>query len=104
MKQKKELVLQNERKVKMKRKEIEIQQSQKGYKKRAGFTRLVKHFRSDSDSPESPKAQSGSQSSQTKYRSCAAHSYGFTLAETMIVLVILGIVASIVAGIINIIF
>ena len=63
--------------------------------KNKGFTRLVKPFRSDLDSPVSPSAQSSSQSSQTKYRNCVAHSYGFTLAETLITLTILGVVAAI---------
>ena len=57
------------------------------------FTRLVKTFRSDSSRAE--LTQLPAQSSQTKFRSIAAHSYGFTLAETMIVLIVLGVIAAI---------
>ena len=60
--------------------------------KKSAFTLLVKHFRSN---PLTALLRSRrSRFSQTKYRNCVAHSYGFTLAETMIVLVTLGIVVA----------
>ena len=49
--------------------------------KRVAFTHLVNPLRSGLDSPVSHSAQSGSQSSQTKFRNCVAHSYGFTLTN-----------------------
>ena len=58
-----------------------------------GFTPSCKTFSSDSSQAELP--QSPAQSSQTKFRSIAAHSYGFTLAELISVIVILGVVAAI---------
>ena len=57
------------------------------------FTLSCKTF--SSDSSQAKLTQPPAQSSQTKFRSRAAHSYGFTLAETLIVLVILGVVAAI---------
>ena len=59
-----------------------------------GFTPSCKTFSSDSSQAELP--QSPAQSSQTKFRSIAAHSYGFTLAETLIAVAILGLLAAIV--------
>ena len=56
------------------------------------FTLLVKPFARFGFAFE-PRVQSGSRTSQTKFRS--AHSYAFTLAEIIIVLVVLGIVCAI---------
>ena len=58
------------------------------FKKRVAFTLSCKTF--SSDSSQAKLTQSPAQSSQTKLRS-----YGFTLAETLIVLVILGTIAAI---------
>ncbi|MBQ7450136.1 hypothetical protein IJS77_01870, partial [bacterium] len=57
--------------------------------KKSAFTLSCKAFRSDLDSSFEPAAQSDSQSSQTKYRNCVAHSYGFTLAEITVVLIVM---------------
>ena len=58
-----------------------------------GFTLSCKSFRSDSS--QAKLTQSPAQSSQTKFRNFVAHSCGFTLAEVLITLSILGVVAAI---------